>query len=69
MFKYKNFIGSISYSREDGCYHGHILEIADTVTYESQTIPGLKKSFEDSVNDYLKTCEELNRSPRFKHLG
>ena len=63
VFRYKNFIGSIEVSTDDKCLYGKLLYINDLVTYEAKTILQLEKEFKHAVDDYLKTCKELNREP------
>ena len=63
ILKYKGFIGSIDISTEDKCLYGKLLYVNDLVTYEAKTIAELEKEFRKSVNDYLKTCDELGREP------
>jgi predicted HicB family RNase H-like nuclease len=58
---YRNFIGSVQVSLEDNVLHGKLLNITDVVSYEADTVPGLKRAFEEAVDDYIATCEKLNR--------
>ena len=61
--KYKGFWGSCEVSFEDGVLHGKIECINDLVTYEATTPVELTKAFHESVEDYLETCEMLNKEP------
>lgn len=63
LLKYKGFIGSTNISTEDKCLYGKLLYVNDLVTYEAKTISDLEKEFRKSVNDYIKTCDELGREP------
>ena len=63
VFKYKNFIGSIEVSVEDGCLHGKLLYINDLVTYEAGTVSELEIEFKKALDDYLTTCKALNKEP------
>lgn len=60
---YRNFTGSVDVSLEDDVLHGYLLNINDLVSYEADTVPGLKRAFEEAVDDYIATCEKLNREP------
>lgn len=44
--------GSVEYSLEDKTYRGKILNINDLITYESDSLEGLHKSFADEVQDW-----------------
>jgi predicted HicB family RNase H-like nuclease len=63
FFHYKGYIGSIEASVEDKVLHGELLYIRDLVTYEATTVAELEIEFKNSVDDYLQTCQELNREP------
>ena len=61
--KYKGFIGSVEFDLDENIIFGKIECIYDLVTYEAQDISSLQQEFEDSVDDYLETCEMLNKEP------
>ncbi len=60
---YKGYLGSVDYSLEDGCLHGKILHVNDLVTFEAETVLQLQQAFEEAVDDYLQTCEDLDKEP------
>jgi len=51
---YKDYKGSIDYGEVDKCYYGKIWSSKDLVSYESNTLEGLQKAFEEAVDDYIK---------------
>ncbi len=59
--EYKGYLGSVEY--EDTYLYGKILLINDLVTFEGDSIKELKAAFEESVDDYLATCQELGKEP------
>lgn len=61
--KYKNYLGSVEFSAEDNILHGKIIGTDDLVTYEAVSVEELKKVFEESVEDYLATCQILDKEP------
>ncbi|HFK4600307.1 TPA: type II toxin-antitoxin system HicB family antitoxin [Citrobacter farmeri] len=63
LMKYKGYYGSSSISFEDGVMHGKLECINDLVTYEGATVAELRAAFEEAVDDYLATCEEIGKSP------
>lgn len=69
IFEYKGYIGSIEADVVCSCLHGKILYINDLISYEAETIPELKKQFEESVDDYIQTCKELGREPQKSFSG
>ena len=60
---YKDYIGSVSFSSEDEVFYGKIEHINDLISFESDNVPGLKKAFEESVNDYIAFCEAKGVKP------
>lgn len=63
LLKYQGYTGSVEVSVEDDCLHGKILFIADLVTYEAQSLSGLKREFHEAVDDYIETCKEIGKAP------
>lgn len=61
--KYKGYLGTIEPQIESGTLYGKLAFIRDLITYESGTLSGLKQEFEFSVNEYLKDCKELDKTP------
>ena len=58
---YKGFIGSVSYSDDDGVLFGKIEGINDLVTYESTEVSDLIKQFRISVDKYIESCKHFNK--------
>lgn len=56
LMHYKNYYGSVHFDDEDLIFHGKIEFIRALVSYEATDAKGLKKSFEEAVDDYLETC-------------
>ena len=60
---YKGYAARIEYSEEDGCFVGHLAGIRDIVGFDGKTVAGLKKRFQEAVDDYLAACEKLGTKP------
>jgi predicted HicB family RNase H-like nuclease len=60
---YKEFIGTVHFSTKDLIFYGTIEGINDLVTFEGETVTELKKSFEESVDDYIDICNEIGKNP------
>ena len=63
ILEYKNYQGSAELDLDRNVCRGKLLFITDLVTYESDTIAGLRVEFEAAVDDYLETCAELGKEP------
>lgn len=61
--KHAGYTGSVEVSLEDSCLFGKILYIRDLVTYEAETVAGLKAAFAESVQHYLDTCKQDGFEP------
>ncbi len=67
--KYKNYSSTIHFSAEDEVFHGKIIGINDLITFEGQSVTELKVAFKDAVDDYLETCNALNKQPEKTYKG
>ncbi len=61
--KYKGYFGSAEIDLDSGDCHGRLLFISDVITYSAEDGKGLRRAFEDAVEDYLETCRELGKKP------
>lgn len=66
---YRGYAARIDYSDEDGCFVGHIAGINDVVGFHGESVEELRDAFVESVDDYLETCEKLNRPPQKPYSG
>lgn len=69
IMSYKGYAARIEYSDEDGCFIGHIAGIRDVVGFHGESVTQLRQAFEESVDDYVVTCEKLNRTPQRPYSG
>jgi predicted HicB family RNase H-like nuclease len=69
VMSYKSYSARIEYSDDDACFIGHLAGIRDIVGFHGDSVSELRSAFEEAVNDYLKTCEKLNRSPQRPFSG
>ena len=61
---YKEYIAQIVYSEEDDCFIGDLVGIRDIVSFHGDSLEEIRVAFEESVEDYLLTCQEFNRLPQ-----
>ncbi|MEM6264683.1 MAG: type II toxin-antitoxin system HicB family antitoxin [Bacteroidota bacterium] len=66
---FKGFIGSVQFQAEDEVFFGRIEGIADLVTFEGESVHGLKKAFEEAVEDYLELCASIGKEPHKSFKG
>ena len=63
MMTHKGYAARIEYSDDDACFVGHIAGIKDIVGFHGESVAELRDAFEEAVEDYLETCDALNRQP------
>lgn len=66
---YRGYAARIEYSDEDRCFVGHIAGVNDIVGFHGESVHELRAAFEEAVEDYLDTCEELGRPPQKPYSG
>lgn len=69
IMKYKSYYGSVHFDDEELIFYGKIVFIRALVTYEATDAYGLRKAFEDSVDDYLQTCINQSIEPEVPFKG
>ncbi len=55
---YKTYLGNADYDGEANVFHGEVTGTRDVITFQGQTMPALVVAFKESVDDYLRFCEE-----------
>lgn len=58
MMEYKSYYGVVKYDDEAEIFHGDVLLAKGAVTFQGKTVKEIKRAFHDSVDEYLKFCEE-----------
>ena len=67
--EYNGYIGTVEYSQEDKCFFFFFKKKKDIVTFEDENAYDIENNFKNSVDEYLKTCEELGREPQKAFKG
>ena len=61
--KYKGYIGHVEYDDNAKIFHGEVVGLKDTITFQGKSVEELEEAFHDSVNDYLAWCKEQKEEP------
>ena len=69
FMRYKGYYGSVHFDDEDLIFHGKIEFIRALVSYEATDAKGLKRAFEEAVDDYLATCRSKKMEPEKPFKG
>ena len=55
---YKDYTGSVNYSKADAVYYGKVFDIDRLLSYEGKTKQALYQDFCGVIDDYLKMCKD-----------
>lgn len=66
---YKGYAARIEFSAEDECFIGKLAGINDVIGFHGESVKALKAAFEEAVDDYLDTCQQLGKSPQKPYSG
>lgn len=66
---YKDYYGSVHFDDEALIFFGKVEFIRALISYEATNAKGLRKAFEDAVNDYLEMCESKDIVPEAPFKG
>lgn len=67
--EYKNYTGSIEYSREDDVLYGKLLGIKGLISYEGKTGKELESDFKEAIDIYLADCKNEGIIPEKPFKG
>jgi predicted HicB family RNase H-like nuclease len=63
MMEYKGYLGKVEFDDEAGIFHGEVINTRDVITFQGESVAGLRKAFQDSVEDYLAFCASRGEEP------
>jgi predicted HicB family RNase H-like nuclease len=69
LLSHKGYLGSAHYSDEDRVFYGKLEYIRDLVSFEGADVQGLRRAFEEAVEDYLELCANEGRDPEKPFRG
>ena len=49
---YKNHVGSVFFSEDDGVFYGKVIGISDSISFEGDSVNALIKDFHNAVDEY-----------------
>lgn len=69
VMEYKEYIGSVEFSEQDGVFYGKVQGIRALVSYEGTNAAELVQDFHNAVDDYLETCVMEGKEPERAYKG
>lgn len=69
LLSYKNYNGTVEYSKEDRCLFGKVIGIKSLLSYEGDSVRELEQDFQNVVDEYLADCKERSVEPEQPYKG
>ena len=69
MIEYKGYTGVFEYDPSIDAFHGRVVGLQDVVTFQGQSLEGLRNEMAESVEDYLELCAEAGKDPERPYRG
>jgi predicted HicB family RNase H-like nuclease len=69
VLQYKDFIGSVHFSADDGVFFGKIAGINDLITFEGTNVNEIKEAFQEAVEDYIDICKQTGKPLQKSYKG
>jgi predicted HicB family RNase H-like nuclease len=69
MFEYKGYQGVVEFDYDANIFFGEVADLRDVITFQGTSVKELEQSFKDSIDEYLKFCDLLARTPEKPFSG
>ena len=69
ILSYKDYIGTVNFSEEDGVFFGKVIGITDSISFEGDSVESLTEDFHNAVDEYLEFCTETGKEPQKQYKG
>jgi predicted HicB family RNase H-like nuclease len=64
QLRYKGYTGSVCFSEVDGVFHGEVLGIFDSISFEGDSVKSLTEDFHNAIDEYLEFCDDVGKQPQ-----
>lgn len=69
LLTYKNYNGTVEYSKEEKCLFGKVVGIKSLLSYEGESVKELEQDFQRVIDEYLTNCKKRNVEPEQPYKG
>ena len=69
IMQYRDYVGSVEFSEEDGVFFGKVQGIRSLISYEGTNAKELVTDFHNAVDDYYIECEKRGEQPEVAYKG
>lgn len=66
---YKGYFAVVELSAEDELFWGKLGGINDVISFEADSVAGLKAAFHEAVDDYVDACAKAGKAPEKPYSG
>ncbi len=63
VIKYQGYAAHIEFDAEDEVFVGHVLGIADRISFHGESVAELTDAFRVAIDHYLEDCRATGREP------
>jgi predicted HicB family RNase H-like nuclease len=67
--EYKGYIGTVEYDDKAKIFHGDVINTRDVIIFQGKSVNEIEKAFKESIDDYIKWCEEDGVMPEKPYSG
>lgn len=68
MMKYKGYIGKVEHDSDEKLFHGEVIGLKDTITFQATNAEDLEREFRKSIDVYLDWYKELGEKEKIHVL-
>ncbi len=69
VLTYNVYTADVEYDAQEGILYGHVLDLRDTITFQSESAVAIVDEFHTSVDEYLSFCTEQGIEPAKPYSG
>jgi predicted HicB family RNase H-like nuclease len=69
LMSYRNYNGTVEYSREDKCLFGKVVGIKSLLLYEGNSVSELEEDFKSVIDEYIADCQNRGVQPEQPYKG
>ncbi len=69
MMEHRAYHGSVHYNDEDRLFYGKVEFIRTLISYEGTSAKGLRKAFEEAIDDDVDLCRRKEHAPEQPFKG
>ncbi|MDR3120035.1 MAG: type II toxin-antitoxin system HicB family antitoxin [Clostridiales bacterium] len=69
VLEYKGYFGTVEYSANDDVLFGKVMGVDSLISFEGDSLKGLREDFENAIDDYLEICAADGLTPEAPYMG